>query len=362
MIKKWQGEPLVRLPILLLVGVGGLEPPTSASQTRRAGRLRYTPADKSIIRSMRKRQETPPHHQAILLWVLATIFILLLQACSPATAEIRTPSTAPTYEKTKTPIHTPPTPTMTVESVQEPDPTLSSTVDCLLSGGELQSDSLYSETLNVNIHFYIYLPPCYHSSMDQYYPVVYLLHGLLQTHEQWLRLGLVERMDALIADKSIPPFIVILPLEESFDPPQTSLYPDAIVNELIPWIDEHYRTSPQKKYRSIGGVSRGAAWAVKMGFEYHDTFAKVGAHSLPLFDADSAHLLTWVTQIPAEDLPQFFIDIGRDDQEWETAQDFTNLLNEHNIPHEWYLFTGGHTEAYWIDHLDQYLRWYANGW
>ncbi len=169
-------------------------------------------------------------------------------------------------------------------------------------------------------------------------------------------------MDALIASEAIPPFIIILPQEVVFEPPQTSRYPDAIINELIPWVDSQYRTLAQKENRAIGGVSRGAAWAVRMGFIYHETFAKVGAHSLPLFEADGAHLLTWVMQTPPEDLPRFFIDIGWDDQEWKTAQDFANLLNEHNIPHEWYLFTGGHTEAYWRDHLDQYLHWYANGW
>jgi enterochelin esterase-like enzyme len=308
---------------------------------------------------MRKRQETELNAQSRKLWVLGTLFMLLFHACIPSTARPEMPSP---FSESPTTVYVLPTPSETLKPTQESSPFPTPTLDCLSNGGELHTSSIYSETLKADINFYIYLPPCYQISTDRHYPVVYLLHGLLQTHEQWIRLGLVERMDALIADESIPPFIVILPQEESFDPPQTSLYPDAMVNKLIPWVDEHYRTSPQKKYRSIGGVSRGAAWAVKMGFEYHNTFAKVGAHSLPLFDADSAHLLTWVTQIPAEDLPQFYIDIGRDDQEWKSAQDFADLLDEYNIPHEWYLFTNGHTETYWRSHLDQYLCWYADGW
>jgi len=305
---------------------------------------------------MCKRQVSQPDPQSRRLLALITFFLLLLHACTPSTAWLQRTSASPTPVKTATQVSVLPTPSKTSEPTQKPTP------DCLLNGGELRNGYFYSETLETDFHFYIYLPPCYQTLTDQHYPVIILLHGLLQTHKQWLRLGLVERMDARIAEETIPPFIIILPHEASFDPPQTSLYPEAIINELIPWVDEQYRTIPQKEYRAIGGVSRGAAWAVRMGFVYHNTFAKVGAHSLPLFEADGAHLLTWVTQISAEDLPVFFIDIGWDDQEWKTAQDFANLLDEYNIPHEWYLFTGGHTEAYWHSHLDQYLRWYANDW
>jgi enterochelin esterase-like enzyme len=306
---------------------------------------------------MRKRQETQPTPRKKTFWSLALFLLLLFQACSPHTISLET-STLST--ETATPVSALPSPLEPPKPTQISNPT--STPDCLVNGGELRSSSIYSESLEADLPFYIYLPPCYQSAADQHYPVVYLLHGLLQTPEQWLRLGLAERMDALIAEKEIPPFIIILPLEATFNPPQTSLYPNAIIDELIPWVDDHYHTRPQKAYRAVGGASRGAAWAVRMGFKYHNTFGKVGAHSLPLFEADSAHLLKWVTQIPVEDLPVFFIDIGWDDQEWKSAQDFANLLDDHSIPHEWYLFTGGHTEDYWSSHLEQYLRWYSNDW
>ena len=87
-----------------------------------------------------------------------------------------------------------------------------------------------------------------------------------------------------------------------------------------------------------------------------------GAHSLPLFEADGGKITAWLAQTPNEELPEVFIDIGRDDQEWQTAQAFATQLDEANIPHEWYLFTGGHTESYWSSHLEQYLRWYTRDW
>jgi enterochelin esterase-like enzyme len=128
------------------------------------------------------------------------------------------------------------------------------------------------------------------------------------------------------------------------------------VQELVPWVDQHYRTQPDKPYRAIGGLSRGAAWAVRIGFEYYRTFSRVGAHSLPLFEVDGGRLDTWVTQIPTEEVPEFFIDIGRGDPERQSAQAFADQLNANNIPHTWYLFNGSHTEEYWSAHLEDYLR------
>ncbi len=119
-------------------------------------------------------------------------------------------------------------------------------------------------------------------------------------------------------------------------------------------MDEHYLTLPEREYRAIAGVSRGAAWAVHLGFEYYNLFSSVGAHSLPLFEADAGRIPSWLG-LANEDLPLFFIDIGRNDQEWVTAEAFAALLDENGIPHEWYLFNGDHNEEYWASHLETYL-------
>jgi enterochelin esterase-like enzyme len=216
--------------------------------------------------------------------------------------------------------------------------------------------------LGVDLHYQVYLPPCYHADEENTYPVLYLLHGLSFNQDQWLRLGAAEQMDQLIADGSIAPFIIIMPGEARFLPPQTSAFADALVKDLIPWVDQQYRTLPEKSYRAIGGLSRGAAWAVHIGFVHHDLFSRVGAHSLPLFEIDGGRLNVWLAQMPIDEMPGFFIDIGRADPECLTAQNFADQLNTHHVPHTWYLFNGGHTEAYWSAHLELYLHWYAGDW
>ena len=350
----------VHLPILLPVGVGGLEPPTSASQTRRAGRLRYTPADKSIIRSMDKRQDTLHIRYKTAAWLtLSLILVLILTGCQTDLNPMPPQQIPLSSTPITNPPDTPPAPTITPT---QPMPTVTPGIDCLQAGGNVHRGSFLSHHLGEDLHYQVYLPPCYHDDIEITYPVLYLLHGLSYNQDQWLRLGVAEQMDRLIADGSIAPFIIIMPGEARFQPPQISAYADALVKELVPWVDQQYRTQPEKSTRAIGGLSRGAAWAVHIGFEYHHLFSSVGAHSLPLFEIDGGRLTTWLLQTPGEDLPRYFIDIGRSDPERSSAQDFADQLNAYHIPHTWYLFNGGHTEAYWSGHLELYLRWYARDW
>ncbi len=236
------------------------------------------------------------------------------------------------------------------------------TPDCLAAGGTVVEMNFYSDLIAKDFSYKVYLPPCYYRDPGKQYPVLYLLHGLSYDNEQWIRLGLTDTMDELIRDEVLGTFIVVLPTESPFDPPELSLYDDVIVEELIPHVDSSFRTLNEKSYRGIGGLSRGASWSVRIGFEYYELFSKVGAHSLPIFETDVSQIQTWITQTPKDNLPLFFIDIGRDDPEWKTAQTLASLLDQNGVPHEWYLFNQGHSESYWADHLEQYLLWYGKDW
>jgi hypothetical protein len=163
--------------------------------------------------------------------------------------------------------------------------------NCLQDGGEIRSASFSSEHLAEDFYFQVYLPPCYHDQCRisaTPSPICCMAYTTMKTNGfEWV---LLSKWIAWSPTGEIPPFIIILPREARFHPPQTSAFDNALIEELIPWVDQHYRTLAEKPYRAIGGLSRGAAWAVRIGFEHYQLFDSIGAHSLPLFEADGGRL------------------------------------------------------------------------
>ncbi len=170
--------------------------------------------------------------------------------------------------------------------------------------------------------------------------------------------------DALIASGELAPFLVVMPGDRLWTQPSEDQFGKAVMEALVPWIDAQYRTLPDRQHRAIGGLSRGAAWAVHLGLSRWEFFGAIGAHSLPVFWEDVPDIKTWIDQIPLDEFPRVYLDIGNDDRPevLKSALWFEQLLTDTGIPHEWHLFSGEHDETYWKSHVEQYLRWYAANW
>jgi len=235
---------------------------------------------------------------------------------------------------------------------------------CLERGGRIEKSNLRSSLLKLPMEYRVYLPPCYEEQTDQRYPVLYLFHGSNNNDDQWDRLGVDETANRMIAAGEIPPFIIVMPRDRNWSDPPVDLFGRVIIEELIPLIDRAYRTLPSREQRSVGGLSRGAGWAVNLGLSHPELFGALGAHSLPVFWSDIGNIRVWLAKIPASDLPRIYLDIGDHDRPpiMASAVWFEKLLTQLGVPHEWYLFPGYHDESYWSRHLDQYLRWYSANW
>jgi enterochelin esterase-like enzyme len=226
------------------------------------------------------------------------------------------------------------------------------------------ADFIPSDLLPQPLEFRVYLPPCYEEDAGRRYPVLYLVHGQSYTHDQWDRLGADETASALIARGDLPPFLIVMPRDRVWTQPGQDDFGRALMQELIPYIDAAYRTCPERACRAIGGLSRGAAWALHLGLSEWESFSALGLHSLPVFWDDVPRLRGWLAAIPPEDLPRIYLDVGERDRDEikESTFWFRDLLDELGIPHEYTLFSGYHDEEYWASHVEQYLRFYAAGW
>ena len=230
--------------------------------------------------------------------------------------------------------------------------------------GRIETGVVRSDLLRLPMEFRIYLPPCYSQDPKARYPVLYLIHGQNYNDDQWDRLGADETANRLITGGDAPPFIIVMPRDRNWSQPTEDNFGRVVVESLIPLIDANYRTLAEREGRAIGGLSRGAGWAIHLGLSHWELFSAIGAHSLPLFWTDLAHLREWIAAIPPEALPRIYMDLGDKErpQIAKSANYFEQLLTELGIPHEWHLYPGYHEEAYWKLHLEEYLRWYAEGW
>ena len=285
--------------------------------------------------------------QAILRTTILLSLLAGLVACSPSKQASPTPNP---IRLTAAPLPTFPFPTLTPTATP---------LTCLSQPGRLETGAF---DLVKPQEFLVYLPPCYDENTETRYPVLYLLHGQTYTADQWIRLGAVDELDRLILAGEFEPFIVVFPDDSYWNIPFGSGFGQRLADDIIPYIDSTYRTIPERDQRAIGGLSRGAGWAFRLGFTRPDLFSVVGLHSLAILQGDGSKVEKWIASLPQDSHPSIFMDIGNRDQELKMARLVESSLNENNFPYEWHLYNGAHTEEYWGAHVEEYIRWYAEQW
>jgi enterochelin esterase-like enzyme len=280
------------------------------------------------------------------------IFLLYLSiglaGCTSALAAVPTPTVVPS---TSTPT-LPPTATFTPTPIPTATP-----LGCLTQPGKVESGSLTS--IRPPQEFLIYLPPCYDQQTDQRYPVLYLLHGQTSTDTQWVNMGATSVADRLIHSGQVAPFIMVFPDDRYWNLPAGPGFGDRLLTMVVPYIDANYRTLADASHRALGGLSRGGGWAIHMALTEYSTFGIIGLHSPVIFDDDSAVLDRLFAAVPSNSWPHVWIDGGDRDGELGNILRFEGMLTAYEVPHEWRLYAGDHTEKYWSAHIPEYLRWYT---
>lgn len=141
----------------------------------------------------------------------------------------------------------------------------------------------------------VYLPPGYAAAADRRYPAIWLLHGWLGSIDQFgvsdgkpgfQGMQLASTMDEAIARGTIRETIVVVPEARnayfgSFyaNSSVTGNWEDAIVRELLPWIDARYRTVASPAARGIAGFSMGGYGAIMLSMKYPELFGAAYALS-----------------------------------------------------------------------------------
>lgn len=133
---------------------------------------------------------------------------------------------------------------------------------------------------------FVYLPPGNEESVERY-PTVYCLTGFtgrgqMLMNDSAFTPNIAERMDRLIAAGTIKPMIVVMPDcftyyggSQYINSTATGRYEDYLTQEIVPLVDERFRTIASRDSRAAMGKSSGGYGSLIMGMRHADQFSMI---------------------------------------------------------------------------------------
>src|SRR5215469_2800733 len=230
----------------------------------------------------------------------------------------------------------------------------------------------------------ILLPEGYRlpENRDRRYSVLYLNDGqnLFDictsqfSGEEW---RVDETVQQLIANREIAPLIVVgidnggkrhrpreyLPyvddiLKPAEPNPEGKLYPNFLLDEIVPFVESHYRVVPGENHRALGGASYGAGVALYTVVKRPGSFGKLLLES-PSVYADDYHLLRDAESVRVWP-DRVFIGTGTINEPVDDVRKLEELFRRAGLRADRLrvvVQTGGeHSEKWWGERLPDALR------
>ncbi len=234
--------------------------------------------------------------------------------------------------------------------------------------GRLEYIHYYSKSLGATNQAIVYLPPAYMTDFQKKYPVFYLISGTTDTEEVYYKVGRINYiLDNLLADRQAKDMIVVLPYGnpaklKPVDPnnpvPVTQLkfgddvFSRDLINDLMPYIEQNYRTINNRDHRAIGGFSRGGNQALFNGLSHLDKFSYLCSYS-SFTSTDIPNVYDQAAETNKK-IHLFWLGVGTDDFLYGNARDYMAFLDQKGIRSVKELTTGkfGHT---WMN--AKYFLW-----
>ncbi len=247
-----------------------------------------------------------------------------------------------------------------------------------------------SRILGCTKKYCIYLPAGY-GDENKNFPVLYLLHGLTDTHTAWRDRGNVADIaTAVFAGGEAQEMVIVMPdagtkYDGYFNAGEWR-YEDFFFQEFIPHIESTYDIIADKEHRAIAGLSMGGGGTVGYAIRHSGMFSSAYAMSALMGMSDAG----WLKNSPGERMDAFvrsviahnnieiiknaddslrnaiasvrwFIDVGDDDFLFDNNMDFVKEMRRKRIPYQLRVRDGGHTWQYWQEALETALQFVSDG-
>lgn len=227
--------------------------------------------------------------------------------------------------------------------------------------GTLHLHKYPSKSLGVTRGLYVYTPPGYETSENIPYPVLYLLHGMGDTEDAWTVVGRANLIaDNLLAAKKARPMVIVMPYGHtpSAPPDMRSIgnygaFEKDLIEDVIPYVQKHYRVSKDQKDRAIAGLSMGGGQSLTIGLGNLELFGWVGAFSSAVPREPKLDELLSNVIAKNDKLNLLWIGYGNKDFLFQANQKFIERLNTDNIKHVAHITDGGHEWRLWRIYLNE---------
>ncbi|ABN53181.1 MAG TPA: endo-1,4-beta-xylanase Z [Hungateiclostridium thermocellum] len=226
--------------------------------------------------------------------------------------------------------------------------------------GQVVNISYFSTATNSTRPARVYLPPGY--SKDKKYSVLYLLHGIGGSENDWFEGGGRANViaDNLIAEGKIKPLIIVTPNTNAAGPGIADGYENFtkdLLNSLIPYIESNYSVYTDREHRAIAGLSMGGGQSFNIGLTNLDKFAYIGPISAAPNTYPNERLFPDGGKAAREKLKLLFIACGTNDSLIGFGQRVHEYCVANNINHVYWLIQGGgHDFNVWKPGLWNFLQ------
>jgi putative tributyrin esterase len=239
----------------------------------------------------------------------------------------------------------------------------------------LREGEFFSQSLQREMKYRVLVPASYNSG-NRSYPVLYLLHGLYGSYDDWTKKTRLEEYSAGAE------YIIAMPDADNswytnwYKDPQNK-FGDYLVQDFFPEIEKRYRVAPGRENRLIAGLSMGGYGALKIGLLHPEMFRLAVSFSgalNPTTDMTAQHpdfatqlnrvygptdsptraendLFKIASAANPQSAPYLYLDCGTDDPFITTNREFTSLLRSHKFAYEYHELPGNHNWVYWNERI-----------
>lgn len=245
-----------------------------------------------------------------------------------------------------------------------------------------QADTLQipSAKMGRDITTVVIVPENYYDPelQEEQFPVVYLLHGATGCYRDW---PTKADLDSYANDYGI---IIVCPdgqdswyWDSPIDPKMQ--FETFVSQELVAYVDNHYRTYAEPGMRAITGLSMGGHGALWNGLRHPDVFGACGSmsggvdvtqfpdrwHIQARLGTYAENKQRWadhavINLIPGLKTTQaIIIDDGYDDFFYKVNCELHDAMLKQGVKHDFIIRPGNHSWNYWVNALDYQILFFV---